>query len=184
MPGTEHWSHIGIDFVLKSGLFYGTSTHTFSPEQEMTRAMLVTVLYRMEGSPSVKGLKNNFTDVADDTWYTDAVVWANQNGVVNGVTETTFQPKTNITREQVAAILYRYAKNKGYDVTAAANLADFPDHDDVSAYAETAMAWANAAGLITGSGSGEAIYLNPRDSATRAQVAAILMRFVKHTAVK
>ena len=184
VPGTEHWSHIGIDFVLKSGLFYGTSTHTFSPEQEMTRAMLVTVLYRMEGSPSVKGLKNNFTDVADDTWYTDAVVWANQNGVVNGVTETTFQPKTNITREQVAAILYRYAKNKGYDVTAAANLADFPDHDDVSAYAETAMAWANAAGLITGSGSGEAIYLNPRDSATRAQVAAILMRFVKHTAVK
>ena len=184
VPGTEHWSHIGIDFVLKSGLFYGTSPHTFSPEQEMTRAMLVTVLYRMEGSPSVKGLKNNFTDVADDTWYTDAVVWANQNGVVNGVTEATFQPKTNITREQVAAILYRYAKSKGYDVTAAANLADFPDHDDVSAYAETAMAWANAAGLITGSGSGEAIYLNPRDSATRAQVAAILMRFVKHTAAK
>lgn len=177
VKGPQNWSHVGIDYVVAMKLFNGTGATTFSPDANMTRAMLVTVLYRMEGSPSVEGMQNPFGDVAAGSWYADAVIWAADQGVVNGMTSTTFQPNSSITREQTATILFRYAQKKGCDVTAQADLSEFIDQGKVSAYAEDALRWANAAGLINGSQNGDGVYLMPRDYATRAQLAAILMRY-------
>ena len=149
----------------------GTGDGIFEPDGALTRAMLVTILYRSEGEPSVEGLKNPFQDVADGQWYTKAVIWAADKGIVNGTSETTFDPDANITREQIAAILHRYAgkpETKG-------DLASFPDAATVSDYAKTAMAWAVEKGIIGGSDG----KLDPRSNATRAQVAAILMRYLK-----
>ena len=179
VPGVENWAHVGIDFVLKSGLFYGTSDTTFSPDGAMTRAMLVTVLYRLEGQPKVTA-KNPFSDVADGRWYTDAVVWAAENKIVNGVGEGRFDPDGEITREQMAAILYRYSEFKGVTPSEGKFAAEYPDAGKVSRYALTAMRWANAEKLINGTQRGSTVYLDPQGSATRAQVAAILMRFVQN----
>ena len=179
VPIPSNWAHIGIDYVIKHGLFNGVAKNQFAPQLSMTRAMLVTVLYRMEGRPSVDGLKNNFKDVPSKKWYTDAVIWANYNGIVNGITAKTFEPNSNVTREQVAAILYRYAKFKGYDLSASADLSTFPDNASVSNYAKTALSWANAKGLITGSKENESVLILPRNDATRAQLAAILLRFAQ-----
>ena len=178
-PAVGNWAHVGIDFVLKSGLFYGTSDTTFSPDGAMTRAMLVTVLYRLEGQPKVTA-KNPFSDVADGRWYTDAVVWAAENKIVNGVGEGKFDPDGEITREQMAAILYRYSEFKGVTPTEGKFAAEYPDAGKVSKYALAAMRWANAEKLINGTQSGSTVYLDPQGSATRAQVAAILMRFVQN----
>lgn len=179
VAGHKHWSHVGIDYVLRQGLFLGTSDTTFSPNAAMTRAMLVTVLYRMSGSPSVDGKTHPFMDVADHAWYESALIWAVSNGVVNGVSETEFAPNSNVTRQQVATILYRYAKLQGYDVSATTDLSGFPDYEKVASYATSAMAWANAAELVQGSLQGNETLLLPTTSATRAQLAAILMRFMK-----
>ena len=179
VPAVGNWAHVGIDFVLKSGLFYGTSDTTFSPDGAMTRAMLVTVLYRLEGQPKVTA-KNPFSDVASGKWYTDAVVWAAKNQIVNGVGEGKFDPDGEITREQMAAILYRYSEFKGVTPTEGEFAAEYPDAGKVSKYALTAMRWANAEKLINGTQSGSTVYLDPQGSATRAQVAAILMRFVQN----
>ena len=178
-PAVGNWAHVGIDFVLKSGLFYGTSDTTFSPDGAMTRAMLVTVLYRLEGQPKVTA-KNPFSDVADGRWYTDAVVWAAKNQIVNGVGEGRFDPDGEITREQMAAILYRYSEFKGVTPSEGKFAAEYPDAGKVSKYALAAMRWANAEKLINGTQSGSTVYLDPQGSATRAQVAAILMRFVQN----
>ena len=178
-PAVGNWAHVGIDFVLKSGLFYGTSDTTFSPDGAMTRAMLVTVLYRLEGQPKVTA-KNPFSDVADGRWYTDAVVWAAENKIVNGVGEGKFDPDGEITREQMAVILYRYSEFKGVTPTEGKFAAEYPDAGKVSKYALAAMRWANAEKLINGTQSGSTVYLDPQGSATRAQVAAILMRFVQN----
>ena len=178
-PAVGNWAHVGIDFVLKSGLFYGTSDTTFSPDGAMTRAMLVTVLYRLEGQPKVTA-KNPFSDVADGRWYTDAVVWAAENKIVNGVGEGKFDPDGEITREQMAAILYRYSEFKGVTPTEGEFAAEYPDAGKVSKYALAAMRWANAEKLINGTQRGSTVYLDPQGSATRAQVAAILMRFVQN----
>ncbi len=177
VPGSEHWAHVGIDYVLWSSFFYGVSNDEFMPDAPMTRAMPVTVMYRMEGSPSLSGLSHSFEDTHPGAWYEDALIWASHNGIVNGITTTRFDPDGNITREQAAAILYRYATLRGYDTTAATDLSSFSDSDDVAKYAKEAIAWANATGLIRGYTDGA---LHPRDSATRAQLAAILMRFMKN----
>ena len=179
VPAVGNWAHVGIDFALKSGLFYGTSDTTFSPDGAMTRAMLVTVLYRLEGQPEVTA-KNPFSDVANGKWYTDAVVWAAKNQIVNGVGEGKFDPDGEITREQMAAILYRYSEFKGVTPTEGEFAAEYPDAGKVSKYALAAMRWANAEKLINGTQRGSTVYLDPQGSATRAQVAAILMRFVQN----
>ena len=164
------WYKESVGYALANGLMNGTGDGIFQPDGALTRAMLVTILYRSAGEPSVDGLKNPFQDVADGQWYTKAVVWAAGKGIVNGTSETTFDPDASITREQIAAILHRYAgkpETKG-------ELASFPDAATVSDYAKTAMAWTVEKGIIGGSDG----KLDPRSNATRAQVAAILMRYL------
>ena len=183
VPDESHWAHVGIDFVLKTGLFYGTSETTFAPDATMTRAMLVTVLYRLEGKPETTA-ENPFEDIADGEWYTDAVVWAAANGIVTGVKDGIFNPDGEITREQMAAILFRYTKFKGLPLNDGDYVEEYPDIDKVSPYAAEAMRWANAEGLINGMGSGETVTLAPDGNATRAQVAAIFMRYVQNVLTK
>ena len=183
VPDESNWAHVGIDFVLKAGLFYGTSETTFDPEATMTRAMLVTVLYRLEGKPETNA-ENPFDDVADGMWYTDAVAWAASNGIVNGIGNNRFDPNGKITREQMAAVLYRYTKFKGLPLNDGDYVEEYPDIDKVSPYAAEAMRWANAEGLINGMGSGETVTLAPQGDATRAQVAAIFMRYVQNVLTK
>ncbi len=144
----------------------------------MTRAMLVTVLYRLDGQKEPTGA-NPFTDVEPDSWYTEAVIWAVENEIVLGMGDGTFAPEAEITREQMAAILYRYAAYRGDDMTTDADLAAFPDEERVSAYAREALAWAVDRGLINGVAQGGESWLEPRAGATRAQVATILMHFLK-----
>lgn len=166
------WFYDDVNYVVEKGLFNGTSTTLFSPNVTMSRAMLVTVLYRLEGEPNVRG-GSGFTDVPAGSWYANAVTWAADHGIVNGTSSTTFTPNADITREQMSAILYRYAAYKGYSIRSAASLSSYPDGAAVSSYARDAMAWAVGNGLIQGSGG----KLMPGSGATRAQVAAILHRF-------
>ncbi len=169
------WFYESVKFAMEKGLFKGTTETTFSPGQPMTRAMLVTVLHRLEGSPAATGA-NNFTDVKNGEWYTNAVIWAKANDIVSGYGNGLFGTNDSITREQMAAILYRYAGYKGYDVTATANLSSYTDGADISGWAEKAMSWANAKGLITGR---TATTLVSGGTATRGEVASILKRFVE-----
>lgn len=173
----DSWYRDYVAYAIENGLMNGTSENTFEPESNMTRAMLVTVLWRLDGCPLENG-DTQFTDLKDD-WYLDAVSWAYANGIVKGTGETTFDPDGNITREQMAAILYRYSQYKGYAIEAKGDLSNFPDVDLVSGYAETAISWACGYGYITGSAEGGALYLDPLGNATRAQVATILTRYVK-----
>lgn len=170
------WFYDDVQFVVENGLFNGTSNTTFSPNAAMNRAMLVTVLYRLEGEPKVTG-SSDFTDVASNQWYTDAVIWATKHEIVNGYGNGKFGPTDSITREQMAAILYRYAQYKNYSVRAANSLTDYSDYTQISAYALKALKWANAEGLINGR---TATTLAPQGTATRAEVAAILHRFVEN----
>ena len=156
----------------------GVGDNLFAPNSQTTRAQLVTILYRLEGEPEVSGT-SGFTDVEADTWYTDAVAWAAANGIVNGVSETEFAPGKDITREQLATILFRYAEAKGYDVSARADLSAYPDADQIQSYATESVAWAVAEGLIQGF---EDNTLRPAGNATRAQIATILMRFCEGVA--
>ena len=172
------WYFDAVQYVYVNDMMAGTSDITFSPNQTTTRGMIVTILYRLEGEPTVTGT-TAFTDVTADQYYANAVAWAVQNGIVAGSDATTFAPNNAITREQMAAILYRYAQFKGYDVSAKADLSTYIDAADVSAYATDAMAWASQTGLITGT---SATTLSPAGQATRAQVATILMRFCENIA--
>lgn len=167
------WFYNDVKYVYEKGMMAGTAADVFAPNATTTRAMIVTILYRLEGSPAVTGT-SAFTDVPAGQWYTDAVNWAAANQIVNGTSATTFAPNDSITREQMAAILYRYAQYKGYDVTKKADLSGYSDNGQVSAYAKEALAWANAAKLINGVTN---ITLAPQGNATRAQVSAILHRF-------
>ena len=176
-PATTSWDHAGIDFALNNGLFFGTSSTLFSPSGAMTRAMLVTVLWRLDGRPAPKS-SNPFQDVPANQYYCDAVTWASENNIVAGMGQGRFAPDASVTREQIAAIIYRYAAWKGYDTSARADLSPFPDLSQVSSWATANLAWANAEGLISGNQSGGQTYLLPQGNATRAQVAAILMRYV------
>lgn len=167
------WFYNDVKYVYEKGMMAGTAADVFAPNATTTRAMIVTILYRLEGSPAVTGT-STFVDVPAGQWYTDAVNWAAANQIVNGTSATTFAPNDSITREQMAAILYRYAQYKGYDVTKKADLSGYSDNGQVSAYAKDALAWANAAKLINGVTN---TTLAPQGNATRAQVSAILHRF-------
>lgn len=167
------WFYNDVKYVYEKGMMAGTAADVFAPNTTTTRAMIVTILYRLEGSPAVTGT-SAFVDVPAGQWYTDAVNWAAANQIVKGTSATTFAPNDSITREQMAAILYRYAQYKGYDVTKKADLSGYSDNGQVSAYAKDALAWANAAKLINGVTN---TTLAPRGNATRAQVSAILHRF-------
>ena len=171
------WFYDDVAFAYENGLFAGTSDTTFSPNASMTRAMLVTVLYRLEGQPAVNG-RSGFSDVQYNGYYEDAVTWAADNGIVNGTSTTTFSPNANVTREQMAAILYRYAQYKKYNTAASSGLNGFTDHASVSGYAAASLEWAVAEKLVNGSNG----KLMPTGNATRAQVAAILHRFVENVA--
>ena len=172
------WYVEDVAYVYEHGLMDGTAAYTFSPNGKATRAMVITILYRLEGEPTVTG-DTPFTDLVAGQYYLDAVAWASTNDIVNGVTSTTFAPNDPITREQMAAILYRYAQYKGMDTTDRGNLGSFADGNTVSPYAVEAMAWANAEGLVSGT---SATTLTPKGSATRAQVAVILTRFCQNIA--
>ena len=166
------WYFDAVQYVYDQGLMGGTGNGRFSPDLTTSRAMIVTILYRLEGSPAAAG--STFSDVSKGQWYSDGVAWASANGIVTGYPDGRFGPNDTITREQMASILYRYAKYKGYDVTVQAELDRYADAGQVSAYAADAIGWAVGSGLITGT-SGTT--LSPAGSATRAQAAVILARF-------
>lgn len=173
------WYYGAAAYAYNNGLFAGMTPTTFAPNAAMTRAMLVSVLWRLAGAPAPKA-PNTFVDVPDGAWYTDAVTWAAENGVVSGIGGSRFDPSGFVTREQTAEILYNYAHSKGYDVSARADLTAFPDAGSVSGWAEEALSWANAAGLINGTVRDGQTILDPQGSASRAQVAMILMNYVEH----
>ena len=166
------WYYEAVEYAVENGLMNGVGGGKFDPEGTMTRAMLVTVLWRYEGEPA-EG-ENSFTDVPNGTWYTEAVAWAAANGIVGGVGNGKFDPNGIITREQMATILFRYAQKRGFDTSKRGDLSVFPDSGKVSSWAKDAMRWAVAEQIINGSDG----YLLPQGNATRAQVAALLMRFI------
>ncbi len=170
------WYHEAVDFAVEEGLFNGMTDTTFEPNTPMTRAMLVTVLWRYDGEP--REGTNVFTDVPGGQWYTRAVAWAAENGIVGGLGNDRFDPNGRITREQLAAILFRYSVYKGYNTDQYDSMTGFPDRNKVSAWAKESYGWAVGAGLISGNGG----RLDPQGSATRAQVATILMRFIQNIA--
>ena len=175
----DDWFYNDVMFVYQNGLMAGTSDTTFSPNDPITRAQVAVIFYRMAGSPAVTG-DSPFTDVENGpgtAWYYNAVLWAQQNGIVSGYGDGTFHPGTNITREQLAVIFYNYAKLKGYDVSAVNDLSGFTDAGDVSDWALPAMRWAVGSGIMGGYGDG---ILGPQGTATRAQVAAMLRRFIEN----
>ena len=172
------WFYDEVVYVYENGLMNGVENNRFAPNTATNRAMLATILYRLAGEPAVSG-DLPFTDVAAGTWYTDAVLWAAQNGIVNGLGENTFAPMNTLTREQLVTMLYRYAEAEGYDVSAAADLSGYPDAGKVQPYAQEAMSWAVAEGIVAGMEDGT---LNPAGNATRAQIATILMRFCEGVA--
>ena len=172
------WFYEAVRCAYETGLMDGVGDNLFAPNSETTRAQLVTILYRLAGEPEPGG-DSGFSDVAAGIWYTDAVAWAAANGIVNGVSETEFAPGKDITREQLATILFRYAEAKGYDVSARADLSAYPDADQIQSYAAESVAWAVAEGLIQGF---EDNTLRPAGNATRAQIATILMRFCEGVA--
>lgn len=168
------WFASGVQFAAEQGLFTGVSANEFAPYDPMTRAMLVTVLHRLDGADASG--TNSFTDVLNGKWYTNAIAWASANGIVEGLSGNRFAPNAPITREQLAAILFRYAKACGYDVSARAELTAYADAAQVSTWAGDAMRWAVASGLISGRSGAQ---LAPKGEATRAEVAVILMNFVQ-----
>ena len=171
----KDWFYSDVMFVYENGLMLGTSKTLFSPHGTVTRGMMATILWRMEGSPAPKG-KNGFTDVEAGKWYADAITWTAENGIFAGYGKDKFDPDDPITREQLAAIFYRYAGYKGYDLTVKGNLDKFKDADKITDYAKTAMGWAVGSGLVKGK-SGN--LLDPQGTATRAEIAAMLHRFIE-----
>ncbi len=171
------WFYDSVMNVYKAGLMNGSTETTFAPNTNITRAMLVTTLYRLEGVPAIWG-GLHFADIEEGSYYEFAVAWAKQNDIVNGVSKTEFAPNDNITREQIAAIMHRYAKFKGYDVTVGenTNILSYDDFADISEYAIASMQYACGSGLMKGKTEST---LNPKDNATRAEIAAILHRFIE-----
>lgn len=169
------WYYSAVSYVASEGLMTGTGTNTFSPDGLTSRAQIVTILWRLSGEPSA--LSGAFTDVPTGQYYSTAVAWASREGIVTGVGNNRFEPNSNITREQLAVMLYRYAQDCGYSTSASANITGYYDYARVGSYARTALSWAVGAGLITGTTT---TTLSPQDTATRAQVATILMRFCEN----
>lgn len=186
MPAPSIWSHEGLDYCIYHGYIAGTSATTVTPDGECTRAMIVSILYRVQGEPAkvngyeLKKLAAPFDDVERGCWYTDAIWWAKLTGVVSGMSPSTFAPDDPITRAQLAVILYNYTKQFAPEsLTETGSLTGFPDADSVPSWARTAMAWAVGNGLISGVGENGVSYLRPEGCATRAQVATILMNYDK-----
>lgn len=186
MPAPSIWSHAGLDYCVYHGYIAGTSATTVTPDGECTRAMIVSILYRVQGEPTkvngyeLKKLAAPFDDVERGMWYTDAIWWAKLTGVVSGMSPSTFAPDDPITRAQLAVILYNYTKQFAPEsLTETGSLTGFPDADSVPSWARTAMAWAVGNGLISGVGENGVSYLRPDGCATRAQVATILMNYEK-----
>ena len=175
---SSDWFFKGVEYVVDKGIMSGVSENQFDPSGKLTRAMLVQMLYNMESRPACDA-ENAFMDVPVGQWYTDAVIWANDAKIVSGMGEGLFAPNMEITREQMVAMLYNYAKYKGYDVTASADLSTFADSASVSAWAQPAMQWAVAEGYISGMGANQ---LAPQGTATRAEIASVIMRFMEATA--
>lgn len=171
----KDWYYESVKYAYDYGLMNGVSDDQFAPQTTMSRAMIVTVLYRMEGEPYTSS--SAFLDVPSGTWYTDAVAWAAENNIVNGYSRDHFGPSDDVTREQIAAILYRYADSCGYDVSEQADLSGYRDYDRISDWAEMALSWSNAKGLILGRDENK---LAPEANATRAEVATILQRFCEN----
>ena len=172
------WYEEGVRYVYEHGLMSGTSATLFSPDMTTTRSMIATILWRLEGSPAAD-YAMTFHDVDPDAWYGEAVRWAASEGIAAGYSSSRFGPHDPITREQLATMLYRYAQYKGCDVSASADLSGYADAPEINAWATTALQWACAEGLISGT-SGTT--LTPSGSAARAQVAVILMRFCENVA--
>lgn len=170
------WYYDAVKYVYVNGLMSGVSDTTFAPNANTTRGMIVTVLYRMENQPNVT-IDNSFKDVKSTDYYGNAIYWAKQNNIVSGYNSTTFAPNDNITREQIAAILYRYAAYKGYSVDKTSDLSNFNDTSNISNYALTPIKWAVSSGLISGMGDST---ISPLGNASRAQIATILMRFIEN----
>lgn len=186
MPAPSIWSHAGLDYCITHGYIAGTSATTVTPDGECTRAMIVSILYRVQGEPTkvngyeLKKLAPPFDDVERGRWYTDAIWWAKLTGVVSGMSPSTFAPDAPITRAQLAVILYNYTQQFAPgSLTETGSLTGFPDADSVPSWARTAMAWAVGNGLISGVGENGVSYLRPEGCATRAQVATILMNYEK-----
>lgn len=175
---SSDWFFKGVEYVVDKGIMSGVSENQFDPSGKLTRAMLVQMLYNMESRPACDA-ENAFIDVPVGQWYTDAVIWANDAKIVSGMGEGLFAPNMEITREQMVAMLYNYAKYKGYDVTASADPSTFADNASVSAWAQPAMQWAVAEGYISGMGDNQ---LAPQGTATRAEIASVIMRFMEATA--
>ena len=173
----NQWYHESVDYAIANGLMKGVADDQFDPNGSLSRAMLVTVLYRLEGEPAADDLENIFSDVASGSWYEDAVKWATANDIVKGYGNGEFGPTNDITREQMAAIMMRYADYKGIDTSASADISGFADANEVSDWAYENMQWANAVGLINGRGNN---MLVPQGNTTRAETAAILMRFCEN----
>ena len=173
---TGHWAKDDIDYVSEKGLMNGISENSFAPDGKVTRAMLVTVLYRNEGEPATNR-SIPFADVDLGAYYGNAVIWAKQNGIVKGISETEFAPDAYITREQIAAIMFRYAQYKGMEAITLEENLHFADADEISEYAVSAMNWAVGKGLMNGKTEST---INPKDNATRAEIAAILHRFIEN----
>lgn len=174
----SNWYYSAVKYVYDSSIMSGTSQNAFSPNGTLSRAMLAQILYNLEDNPTVSS-SAGFSDVSNDQWYAAAINWAAENDLVTGYSDGSFAPNAAITREQMATLMYRYASFKGYSVDATADLSTYSDKGSVSAYAETALQWANGTGLITGTDSGA---LQPRGNTTRAQAATILMRFCEQYA--
>lgn len=177
MPSTDYWSHGAIDYVVAHKLFFGTSATTFEPKTKLSRAMIVKILYTLEGEPAVTG-ENPFLDVADNRWYTNAVIWAAENKIVAGIGDGKFDPNGDATREQVAKILYEYAAFKGCDMDVYGDLSTFADMDNVSNFAKESMTWAVAEGLISGVAVGREALLDPQGVATREQFAMMMAEYM------
>ncbi|MBR5157660.1 MAG: S-layer homology domain-containing protein [Clostridia bacterium] len=173
----NHWAKDNIDYVYENGLMNGTDETHFALDMPLTRAMLVTILYRVEGEPQVSGI-TSYADLKAGQYYLDAVCWAQLSNIANGISDTEFVPNDNITREQIAAIMFRYAQYKGYDLSAGenTNILSYDDFSAVSEYAISSIQWALGSGLMKGK---SASTLNPKENATRAEAAAILERFIK-----
>ena len=169
------WFYEAVKYVYDNKLMDGTSSTTFAPFMTTNRAMVVTILWRLEGQPEADATLS-FTDVGSGVWYTDAVNWAASKGIVKGYSDTVFAPNDTVTREQLATILYRYAESKGYDVSAKGDLTTFTDGAKTSSWAAEAMEWAVGSKLLSGKGGN---VLDPTGTATRAEVATILMRFME-----
>ncbi len=180
MPKDDNWSHKGIDYCVKNGLMNGMGNNRFQPFLNTTRAQLVTVLWRMAGSPEPES-EAPFEDLKIGSFYEKAVTWGYENGIVKGVTETAFSPNSSLTREQMATFFYRYAeKILKVDVSARKDITSFPDYDKILEYSKDCLSWACAVELINGVPNGSVIDLQPKGSATRAQLATVLMRFCEN----